>query len=56
VAPANLVTILAAMVMTGIAIIGLTYRAQRKRFRLSWDSLAMVAMYAMAIAMLWAGR
>jgi cation:H+ antiporter len=51
--PTHLISLVAAMVMTGIAIIGLTYRAQRKRFRLSWDTLAMVTVYAIAAGMLW---
>jgi cation:H+ antiporter len=41
----HLVTLTSASVMTAIAIIGLTYRAQKKRFRLSWDAIAIVAVY-----------
>jgi cation:H+ antiporter len=52
VAPAHLVTLTAAMMMTAAAIVGLTYRASRKRYRLSWDALAILAIYAVAVAMM----
>lgn len=52
VAPSHLVTLTAAMMMTAVAITGLTFRASRKRYRLSWDSAAIVAIYAVAIASL----
>lgn len=48
----HLIGAAAAMTMTAIAIIGLTYRAQHKRYRLSWDSLAMLTVYILAIALL----
>ena len=48
----HLITLSAAIVMTGIAIIGLTYRAKRKRYRLSWDSLASIAVYVTSIVLL----
>jgi cation:H+ antiporter len=50
--PAHLITLSGAIVMTGIAIIGLTVRAQRKRFRLSWDSIAILAVYVTSLALL----
>jgi cation:H+ antiporter len=52
VSPSHLVTLTAAMMMTAVAVVGLTYRAQRKRHRLSWDTFGIVAMYVGAIAML----
>ena len=52
VSPAHLVTLAAAMTMTAIAIIGMTYRAKRKRFRLSWDALAIAGVYLLAIGLL----
>jgi cation:H+ antiporter len=48
----HLVSLTAAMIMTGIAIIGLTYRAGQKRFRLSWDALAIAATYAIGVMLL----
>jgi cation:H+ antiporter len=52
VSPSHLVTLTAAMMMTAVAVVGLTYRAQRKRHRLSWDTFGIVAIYVGAIAML----
>lgn len=52
VSPAHLVTLAAAMTMTAIAIVGMTYRAKRKRFRLSWDALGIAAVYLLAIGLL----
>jgi cation:H+ antiporter len=52
VAPEHLATLTVAIAMTAVAIIGLTYRAQRKRFRLSWDSLGLLALYGVGLAML----
>lgn len=52
ISPVHLVTLAAAITMTAIAIIGLTYRARNKRFRLSWDALGLVAVYVMGVALL----
>lgn len=49
---AHLVTLAAAITMTGIAIIGLTLRARHKRFRLSWDALALIAVYVLGLVLL----
>lgn len=48
----HLVSLSSAMVMTAIAIIGLTYRARQKRFRLSWDTFGIVTVYAMGVLLL----
>jgi cation:H+ antiporter len=48
----HLVSLAAAMVMTAIAIIGLTYRARQKRFRLSWDTFGITAVYAAGIVLI----
>jgi hypothetical protein len=34
-------------------VIALTYRAQRKRFRLSYDALAILAVYVAGVLLLW---
>jgi cation:H+ antiporter len=52
VSESHLVTLTAAIVMTGICVIGLTFRAGKKRFRLSWDAIAIVAVYLMALALI----
>ena len=48
---AHAITATAAMTMTGLAVISLTYRAARKRFRLSWDAFAIVAVYILAMTL-----
>jgi len=52
VARIHLLTLAGAIVMTGIAIIGLTYRAKKKRYRLSWDSLASLGVYVICVVLL----
>ncbi|MDE3154885.1 MAG: sodium:calcium antiporter [Acidobacteriota bacterium] len=52
VTPQHLVTATAAIVMSAVAIIGLTFRASRKPYRVSWDSLGMMAVYALAVIVL----
>jgi cation:H+ antiporter len=54
--PNHLVTAAAAMVMTAIAAIGLTYRAGKKRFLFAWDSLAIVAVYVTTLLILYTLR
>lgn len=41
----NVVPALSATAMTAIAVIGLTYRAERKRLVLAWDSIGILAVY-----------
>jgi cation:H+ antiporter len=52
VSPVHLVTLSAAIMMTGVAIVGMTFRAGHKRFRLSWDTIALVAIYVAALLLL----
>jgi len=52
IAPDHILTLAGAIAMTGIAIIGLTFRAQHKHFRLSWDALAMLAVYTLCVTAL----
>lgn len=49
-APGHIVTANAAMAMTAIAMIGLTYRVSRKRFLFAWDSFALVIVYLCAVS------
>jgi cation:H+ antiporter len=49
----HVVTADAAMAMTAIAVIGLTYRASKKYFLFAWDSLAIVVVYALAVAIIY---
>ena len=48
----HLMSLSAAIVMTAIAIIGLTYRARQKRFRLSWDTFGITAVYVAGVVLL----
>lgn len=52
----HLISLTGAMLMTGVAIIGVTYRTGRKRYRLSWDAMALVAVYALALTLLGVSR
>jgi cation:H+ antiporter len=45
----HIVSANAAIAMTAIAAVGLTYRASRKRLPIAWDSLAILAVYSMAV-------
>ncbi|HBT83441.1 MAG: hypothetical protein A2091_02250 [Desulfuromonadales bacterium GWD2_61_12] len=45
VAPGHLVVAITAVAMTSIAILGITYRAERKQLWLSWDALALVFLF-----------
>jgi cation:H+ antiporter len=47
---------ISAIAMTGIAIIGLTYRAEKKRLFLAWDSLGIVFVYIVNIMLLYMVR
>jgi cation:H+ antiporter len=42
--------------MTVIAVIGLTYRAERKTLFLAWDSVGILLMYIVNIMMLYMSR
>lgn len=41
-----------ATAMSAVAVIGLTYRAERKRWRLSWGSLAMIVIWGAVLILL----
>jgi cation:H+ antiporter len=51
----HLITLMGAVLMTAIAIVGLTIRTRRKRLRISRDALAMVAVYAGTMMLLATG-
>lgn len=50
--PAHVVSAMTAVSMTAIAIIGLTYRAEKKRLFMAWDSIGIVLMYLINLIML----
>jgi len=51
--PNHMISALSAMVMTTIAIIGLTYRAEKKKLLISWDSIGIVLVYVVNIILLY---
>jgi cation:H+ antiporter len=50
------ISALSAVMMTAIAIIGLTYRAEKKPMLLAWDSVAIVFVFMVNLALLYAMR
>lgn len=52
----HIVSAIAAIMMTSIAVIGLTYRTDRKFLFLAWDSVGIVAIYAVSTWILFALR
>jgi cation:H+ antiporter len=52
----HLATLVTAMMMTAVAVAGLTYRASNKRHRLSWDAIAIVLLYMIGVAMVHMSR
>ena len=55
-AQSHMVTANGAMAMTAVAVIGLTYRASKKRFIFAWDSLAIVGVYLCAVSLVYVMR
>jgi cation:H+ antiporter len=53
VSPNHIVSALAAITMTAIAIIGLTYQTTTKRHFFAWDSIAIVLVYIAATCILY---
>jgi cation:H+ antiporter len=51
--PGHLVSVFFSMLMISIIIIGLTYRAERKRLFLSWDSVGIALSYIMNLLILY---
>lgn len=52
----NLIVLIAALIMTGIAIIGLVYQQERKRWKLATDTLAIAIVYLLTLAILFFTR
>ena len=53
---AHVISALSAIVMTAIAIIGLTYRAEKKPLFLAWDSIGIIIMYIINLMLLYMMR
>lgn len=52
----NLISVLSVIIMTAIAIGGLTYRVPKKRFLLAWDALLICLMYITNLLLLYYTR
>ena len=52
----NIIAALSAVAMTTIAIIGLTYRAEKKPLFLAWDSIAIIGVYVSNVMLLYIMR
>ena len=50
-APSHSVSIVAIVMMNGLFLIGLTYKIVTKRFVVAWDTGAIAAVYAAAVAL-----
>jgi len=49
----HIISALSAILMTAIAIIGLTYRAEKKTLLLAWDSIGILLVYIANIMLLY---
>ncbi|MBI5074121.1 MAG: sodium:calcium antiporter [Nitrospirae bacterium] len=54
--PNHIISALAAIAMTTIAIIGLTYRAEKKRLFVAWDSIGILIVYIVNLLLLFMSR
>ena len=54
--PNHIISALSAMAMTAIAIIGLTYRTEKKKLFLSWDSIGILLMCVINLMLLYMMR
>lgn len=53
VSPSHMTAALSAIVMTAIGVVGLTYRTEKKRLFMAWDSIAIVAIYLINLMLLY---
>ena len=56
IAPSHVITALAAMAMTAIITIALTYRSENRVFLFSWESIGVVLVYALTSLVLYSRR
>ena len=49
----HIVSALSAIAMTAVAVIGLTYRAKRKKLFIAWDSMGIVIIYMLNLLLLY---
>ncbi|MBI4710459.1 MAG: hypothetical protein HY759_05095 [Nitrospirae bacterium] len=49
----HIISALSAIIMTAVAIIGLTYRAEKKRLLMAWDSIGILTIYIINLMLLY---
>lgn len=49
----HIISAIAAIAMTAIAVIGLTYRAEKKRLFIAWDSIGIISVYIISLLLLY---
>jgi cation:H+ antiporter len=49
----HIISAFSAIIMTAIAIIGLTYRAEKKRLLMAWDSIGILTIYITNLMLLY---
>jgi len=54
--PNHIISAISATAMTTIAVIGLTYRAERKGLFLAWDSIGIISVYVINLVLLYTLR
>ncbi|MEO0001678.1 MAG: hypothetical protein RL766_1724 [Bacteroidota bacterium] len=54
--PSHLISILSAIIMSAIVIIGLSYHAKGKKFLLAWDSILIFIVYAINLLLLYQNK
>jgi cation:H+ antiporter len=54
--PGNLITLFAVLIMTGIAIVGLVFRQEKKRWAMGWDTFAIALVYLTGVSLLYLAR
>jgi cation:H+ antiporter len=51
--PDHIISAISAIIMTGVAVIGLTYRAEKKPLFIAWDSMALIIVYVFNLMLLY---
>lgn len=52
----NMITLLAVLIMTGIAVVGLVFQQEKKRWRMAMDTVAIAVVYVFSVVLLYYSR
>jgi len=55
-AAGNIITVLAVICMTGVAVVGLIFRQERKTWLMAWDTLSIAFIYIVSVVLLFLAR